>query len=155
MFFNSHTISLIFAQIILIPSTSLHLKSLGQVRVITNACHIGRLQNTSTAIACDIFGFLRFFCGTESLLLIASLIQMQKTNKFQMNAYCHILKNTLHLPTQLFPLHFPERAPYFISALLHSLVKGWYGTSVSQSVFHSTPTESIIIKAWFLEVVAG
>lgn len=135
MFLNIHTISLIFAQINSHSEYSSASKDTGADLGDDRAHQKGRHQNTSPVIACDIFGFLKFFCGAESLLLIASLIQTQKTNTFQMNARCHPLENMLHLTTQLFPLPFSARVPYFLSALLQPPVKGGCGTHVSHSSF--------------------
>lgn len=50
----------------------------------------------------DILSFWRLLCDTKSLLLIESLIQIEQTNKFQVNAYCHP-QSTLHLTAQLSP----------------------------------------------------
>lgn len=121
-----------------------------------NPCRTERLQSSSSVIACDILGFLRFLCGTESSLLIASLIQTQKTNKFQMNAYCHIFKDRLHLLTQLFPLHFSDEAPYSILPLLFSSHSGKAARAPRRvSPFFLAPQQGALMEACFLEVVTG
>lgn len=77
MFLNIYTISLSSARI---TSHSAYISvSEATGDLGDNACHRGRLQHTSIVSAYDIFSLLKKnFCGAE--LLIASLIQTQKTN---------------------------------------------------------------------------
>lgn len=112
MFLNIHTISLIFAQInshsAYIPVSKTTGEGLGMTMHVTREG-----LKTPAVTACDIFGFLQFFCDTESLLLIAALIQTEKINKLQMNA-CILspLKEHDSFNSTTFHLHFSQ-SPIF------------------------------------------
>lgn len=107
-------------------------------------------ESCKTALSCGWqLGFLKVLLGAKSFQLTASLIQMQKRNKFQMNASCHILKNTLHLIAQLSP-SLLCCGPMSSLCSCERLIRN----SSESVIFSSAHPQGAFMEAWFLEVMA-